>query len=190
MKIKKTQRNLLKFHLLDKKIYKIFYSKKVCHLLKLKSIELQLKKIIKVFFKLMLKKKNSIFLTLLSISKKTHIIYLDLLHFFTNNKIFSINFIHKFLNYHFLQLLCSFFIFYMKKEKVSKMTVKLTNIIMTDNLKNLKKIKDFHCLNYFIFWNSANATIILKLFYFLILKLSKSASIKKISMRKVMKKNL
>lgn len=73
MKIKKNQRNLLKFYLLDKKIYKVFSSKTVCQLIKLKNIELQLKKVIKFFFKFMLKNKNlknSIFLNSSSIFKK------------------------------------------------------------------------------------------------------------------------
>lgn len=179
MKIKKNQRNLLKFYLLEKKIYKVFSSKTVCQLIKLKNIELQLKKVIKFFFKFMLKNKNlknSIFLNSSSILKKKKLINLNLLYFFISNKLISIDFLNKTFKSSFLQLFCSFYITYLKKQKISNVTGELTYILFTDNLKNLKLIETFHCFNYLIFWGYTNTDVILKLFYFLIVKLSKSSS--------------
>ena len=55
MKITKNYHNSLKYYLLNKKTYKLFLVKSNFQLVKSKNIELQLKKIIKLFFKIMYK---------------------------------------------------------------------------------------------------------------------------------------
>ena len=82
--------------------------------------------------------KNSIFLNSSSIFKKKKLINLNLLYFFISNKLISIDFLNKTFKSSFLQLFCSFYITYLKKQKISKVTGELTHILFTDNLKNLK----------------------------------------------------
>jgi len=188
MKITKNCHNSLKYYLLNKKTYKLFLVKSSFQLVKSKTIELQLKKIIKLFFKIMYKNifllNFNINFKLLNQIKQKTVLYknklsnLNLFIYFMKERQINLNMFNQLLNSDFTQLFCFFSTMYQKKQKTFKIFGDLTNIITSNMLHYLKKTKNFFYYNYLLFWNSKNSFFIFQLFYFLILKIKK-LSIKK-----------
>ena len=191
MKIQKNKRSLLKYYLLDSKIYnKLSLNTNSDYQLSFnfKVLNSQVKKVINFFFKLMTKNKDLktfIFYHLLAITKKKNLILkkklinFNLFYFFFKKKLISIPFLKKLVKSSFIKLFCFFSSHYYKKNKVLKVKGDLTNIIILSNLKTLKKLQLFSCLNYLIFLNVSNLTSILQIFYFLIVKIYKLNTRKK-----------
>lgn len=188
MKSTKNYYNSLKYYLLNKKTYKLFLIKSNFQLIKLKNIELQLKKTIKLFFKIMYKNifllNFNINFKLLTQLKQKTVFYinkfsnLNLFIYFMKERQLNINMFNQLLNSEFTQLFCFFSSMYKKKQKIFKIFGNLTNIIISNILQYLKKTKNFYYYNYLLIWNYKNCSFIFQLFYFLILKIQK-LSIKK-----------
>jgi len=188
MKITKNYHNSLKYYLLNKKTYKLFLVKSNFQLVKSKNIELQLKKIIKLFFKIMYKNifllNFNINFKLLTQFKQKTVLYkkklsnLNLFIYFMKERRINLNMFNQLLNSDFTQLFCFFSTMYQKKQKTFKTFGDLTNIITSNMLPYYKKTKFFFYYNYLLFWNYKNSFFIFQLFYFLILKIKK-LSIKK-----------
>lgn len=183
MKTTKINHNFLKYYLLKNKAYKSFSIKQNFQLVYLKNLELQLKKIIKLFFKTLFKISSwfnfNLYYTLLNQCQQKPIFYenkllnLNLFIYFFKKQQINWNIFNRIFNYTFTQLFCFFSVTYKKQQKISKILGNLTNIIISNNFCSLKKTKNFFYYNYLFSWNSRNSFFILQLFYFLILKLKK-----------------
>jgi hypothetical protein len=159
MKIKKNRLNVLKLYLITKKSFKLFLSKKNLQLINIKLFELQLKKSLKLFFKICLQKWKSrdvfiffhflsqIFKKITKIEKKSIRLglFYELLQKINSNLFSSI------FKSNFLQIFCYFLKIYSKNIKISG---NLTHIIFYTNIKNFKKINFYYYYNYSIFWNT------------------------------------
>ena len=182
MKIKKNLRNIFKHHLLNSKTYKLFSSELNVQVIKIKNLELQVKKLIKLFFEVMLKNqksKNFIFSNLVcSLGSKSLIfdkslLNISYLRFCTEKNLVNYSLLSKIFTSSFIQIFGHFYTTYLKYNKISKVMGDLTNIILTDDITSIKKIKFFYGYNYLMFWNSMNIRFLFKFFQFLILKVSK-----------------
>ena len=184
MKTTQTCHNFLKLYLLQNKKYKSFLRKQNFQLIKLKNIELQLKKIIKLFFKILYKSRYlfnfNIYYKLLNQFQQKTVFYkncflnLNLLISFSKKQQINWTKVNQYVNSEFIQLFWFFSGTFKKNQKIYKIFGDLTNVIISNVIPYLEKTKNCFYYNYLIFWNSKNFFFILRLFYFLTLKIKKA----------------
>lgn len=184
MKLKKKKNyNLLKLRLINEKRYKILSSERFFQFIEIRNLELQIKKLIKLFYTLLFKNrrlKNFLFINPLSIGGQTQsfkklLLNFSFLKFCLRNSLINFNSLSKILKVDSFQFNCSFYTTFFKKyqKRLVKVFSTLTNVVCIKNVLDLKKIKNFYSYSYLVFWDSSDLNFFFRIFKILIRKVSR-----------------
>lgn len=189
MKLKKKRYNLLKHKIITKKIFKLYTTESYFQVLKLQSIEFQVKQIVKVFFNFLLKNKRLKNFLFLNLSCFTGLNKTSLKKRLLNFRFLNFCLMNNFVNFQKLSdgfktdlftLNFFFYITFFKKyqRNLTKVHSELTTFLFTKNILNLKKLKHFYTYSYLIFW-SEDVHFFLRIFKGLLRKVLQSRRVSK-----------